>query len=70
MAGNDRRLVLVLCEDFISKATWPKRPASLPAKGCDFGLTTHENEGTFGAELLCRSSNDGWLTVSTATRKV
>lgn len=40
-----------------------KRPASLPANGCDFGLTTHENERTFGAELLCRSSNDGWLTV-------
>ncbi len=53
---------------FCAKASYTdlhnlNKPSSLPAKGCDFGLITHENQGVFGAELLCEPSEDEWLVV-------
>lgn len=53
---------------FCAKTTYSdlrdlKKPSSLPAKGCDIGLITHENEGVFGEELLCHPSKEGWLPI-------
>lgn len=53
---------------FCAKASYEdlhklKKPSSLPAKGCDFGLITRENQNVFGAELLCKPSEDEWLVV-------
>lgn len=40
-----------------------ERPSTLPLKGCDMGALSRSNWDTFGAELLCKASDDGRLVV-------
>ncbi|WP_157679533.1 hypothetical protein [Methylovulum psychrotolerans] len=40
-----------------------KKPPTLPEKGCDIGLLTHEHLGIFGNSLLCSPLTDNMLVI-------